>query len=270
MPGGGRGLGRARPSAILGTTGRSAEVSSIERLLGLLDQDAPVGQVVVGAFQTAVVLDTDPPLCGLASSLRTDPHHDHLHPPISLAGHLLDRSVKELAEGLRSPSQLEASIGMAAFNALLEVDEAACVEANAREVILEKGSGRSVAIVGHFPFIDRVRRQAQKCWVLELEPHPGDEPAARAAEILPQADVVAMSGTTLLNHSFDDLIQMCRPDAYVLLLGASAPLTALLFDYGVDAISGTRVIDVEGAVRAVGQGATFRQIPGKRLLTLTK
>ena len=53
-------------------------------------------------------------------------------------------------------------------------------------------------------------------------------------------------------------------------LGASAPLAPLLFKQGVDAISGTRVVDVATVLRAVGQGATYRQIPGKRLLTMMR
>jgi hypothetical protein len=127
-----------------------------------------------------------------------------------------------------------------------------------------------VAIVGHFPFGERVRRAAKECWVLELHPRPGDLPAERAAEILPQADVVALSGTSLINHTFDALISLCRPDAFVILVGGSAPLTAVLFDCGVDAVAGTLVIDVTAAVRTVGQGATFRQIRGKQLLMMAQ
>jgi uncharacterized protein (DUF4213/DUF364 family) len=106
--------------------------------------------------------------------------------------------------------------------------------------------------------------------VLELHPRPGDLPAERAAELLPQADVVALTGTSLVNHTFDPLIDACRPDASVILLGASAPLTPVLFERGVDVVAGTRVVNVPIALRAVGQGATFRQIPGKRLLTMVR
>ncbi len=259
-------------------------MNTIEALLGSLRTDAPVTQVLVGAFWTAVVLDTDPPRCGLASTLRPVTHPSG--PPVPEAGRLLKRSGRELAALLRSSSTLEASIGMAAFNALLErcpepcpelsrravegVDESACTEVNAEEVILQRGAGRRVAIVGHFPFVERVRRAAGKCWVVELHPRPGDVPAERAAEVLPQADVVALTGTSLINHTFDDLIGLCRPDGFVILLGASAPLSPVLFDYGVDAVAGTLVVDVPAALRAVSQGATFRQIPGKRLLTMRK
>ena len=250
---------------------------TIARLLASVRVDAPVRQVMVGAFWTAVVLDTDPPRCGLASTLRAETHGSG--PPVPDAGHLLEHSARELAGCLRSSGVLRASIGMAAFNALLEVDQAECVEINAEEVILERGSGRRVAIVGHFPFVERVRRAAAECWVLEMRLRPGDLPAGRAAEILPRADVVALTGTSLINHTFDDLIGLCRPDAYVILLGGSTPLSPVLFNCGgaapsrregVDVVAGTLVVDVSAAIRTLGQGATFPQIEGKRLLAMMR
>ncbi|MFN2292583.1 MAG: Rossmann-like domain-containing protein [Anaerolineae bacterium] len=243
-------------------------MNTTEALLAELERDAPVRQVLVGAFWTAVVMDTDPPRCGLASTLRAEDHAGG--PPIQRPGHLREHSGRELAEWLRSPRILEASIGMAALNALLDVDGARCTELNAEEIIVERGSGKRVAVVGHFPFVPRVREVASESWVLELRPRPGDLPALHAQEVLPQADVVALTGTSLLNHTFDDLVGLCRPEALVVLLGASAPLSPVLLSRGVDAVSGTVVVDVEAALRAVGEGATFRQIPGKRLLTMTR
>ncbi len=241
-------------------------MTAVETLLSSIKTDSPVNQVAVGAFWSAVVLDSGTGRCGIASTLRGEHHHEG-H-PVPQAGRLLEASGLELASWLRSSSILKASIGMAAFNALLEVDESTCAELNAAEVIVERGRGRKVAIVGHFPFIERVRRAAEACWVLELHPRPGDLPAERADEILPQADVVALTGTSLINHTFDELIGLCSPEAFVVLLGGSAPLSPLLFDYGVNAVSGTVVVDAPSALRAVSQGATFRQIPGKRLLTM--
>jgi uncharacterized protein (DUF4213/DUF364 family) len=159
---------------------------------------------------------------------------------------------------------------MAALNALLDVDQAAYTEINAEEVILAKGTGRRVAIVGHFPFAERVRRAASECWVVELNPRPGDVPADQACEVIPQADVVALTGTSLINHTFEDLVRLCRPDTFVLLLGPSAPLSPVVFGWGVDGLSGTLVVDPYRVLRSVGQGATFRQIKragGLRLLT---
>ena len=241
---------------------------TIDALLAALRGDAPVRQVLVGSFWTAVVSGGDAVRCGLASTLRPADHEAGL--PVATPGDLLHRSARELAELLRSSSTLEAGIGMAALNALLEVDEGVCSEVNARELIMERGAGRQVAIVGHFPFVEQVRRSAATCWVLELRPRPGDLPAEQAPAVLPQADVVALTGTSLINHTFDEVVGLCRPGAFVVVLGGSTPLSPVLFDYGVDAIAGTRVVDVPAALQAIGQGATFRQIPGKRLLTMMR
>ncbi len=243
-------------------------MSITEALLDDLTADAAVREVLVGAFWTAVVLDTDPPRCGLASTLAGAVHDTG--PPVPDAGRLAAFSAHELANRLHSSSTLEASIGMAAYNALLDVDEAACREVNAAEEIVARGAERRVAIVGHFPFVERVRQAAAECWVVELQPRTGDVSAERVAEILPRADVVALTGTSLINHTFDGLIRLCPRNAFVILLGASAPLSPLLFEHGVSAVAGTRVVDVSSVLHAVSQGATFRQIPGVRLLTMLK
>jgi len=246
-------------------------METVDRLLNSLKDDAPVHQILVGAFWTAVVLDTDPPRCGLASTLRAEGTGPW--PPVREPGRLMERSGRKLASLLRSERILEASIGMAAFNALLRVEEAPLTEINASELVLERGTGKRVAIVGHFPFIEQARAVAAECWVLELRPGPGDLPADQATAVLPQADVVALTGTSLLNHTFDDLLGLCRSDAFVLLLGPSVPMTPLFFELGIHALSGTLVDDPQRVLLSVGQGATFRQIKrggGLRLLTWVK
>jgi len=245
-----------------------------------------VREVRIGAFWTAVVLEASvrrglltKARCGLASALRDDDHHRYGQHPVRGAGRLHERSAMELAELARSDSLLEASIGLAVINALLDVDEDACVELNAEQVILDQlHSARSpdrgrVAVVGHFPFIPRVREAARQLWVLEKRPGEGDLSAEAAPEVIPQADVVAITGTSLINHTFEELIRLCRPDAFVLVLGPTTPLSPVLFNYGVDVISGTLVTDPETVLRYVSQGASFRQIKrskGVKLLTLAR
>ena len=149
-------------------------------------------------------------------------------------GRLLTYSAAQLAALAHSESLPETSVGFATINALLDVDVAACVEVNAADVIAERGAGRNVAIVGHFPFIPHLRSIAKTLWVLELRPREDDLPASMAADVLPQADVVALTGTSLLNHTFEELIALCRPDAFVVMLGGTTPLSPVLFEFGVD------------------------------------
>jgi len=47
---------------------------------------------------------------------------------------------------------------------------------------------------------------------------------------------VALTGAFFTNHTFDGLIRLCRPRAFVLMLGDFVPFTPLLFDHGVDAL----------------------------------
>ncbi len=242
----------------------------VERLLAGLAFSGPVTDVRVGTHWTAVVADTAAgPRAGLASTQLV---HDleHGRPAVREAGQLIGKDARELAALACSDSLTERSIGFAALNALLEVDMSRCVDRNAEELILERGRGRKVAVIGHFPFIPKVREAAETCWVLELNPLQGDLPAAMAPEMIPQADVLAITGMALVNGTFEALAALPRPDAFVVVLGASTPLSPLLFDYGVDAVSGTVVVDIPLALTGVGQGANFRQISGKRLLTMMR
>ena len=84
------------------------------------------------------------------------------------------------------------------------------------------------------------------------------------------ADVVGVTGTSFTNHTIEQLLKLCRTKAYVAILGDSAPLSPILFDYGINAISGTKVIDPDLALRCVSEGANYRQIKGARQLTMLK
>ncbi|MFQ5855334.1 MAG: Rossmann-like domain-containing protein [Anaerolineae bacterium] len=251
---------------------RRTAMSLIDSLLATLP-DGPVREVQVGAFWTAVVVETEGRLrCGLAATLRNDDHHWGGGPAIRDAGFLMERNARELAELARSESPMEAAIGMAAINALLPAHAELWADLNAEEVIAERGAGRRVALVGHFPFIPRLRERVGTLWVLEQQPRGEDLPADAASEVIPRADVVAITGTTLINHTFERLMALCRPEALVLVLGPSTPLSPVLFDHGVRILSGSVVDDVEAVLRAVRQGAYFRQVrrQGVRLVTMDR
>jgi hypothetical protein len=240
-----------------------------DRLLAACDvEGARAAEVRIGIHWTVVVLERDGMLRAGLAATQTPEGWEHGRPYVREAGRLAGAPASDLAALIHSESATERSIGLAAINALLNADARAADEGNAEDLLLRLGAGKRVAVVGHFPFVDRLRAAAATCWVLELRPGPADTPADRAAGVIPQADVVAITAMTLLNDTFDALVKLPRPGAFVLLLGPSTPLSPILFDYGVDAISGTVVVDIPAVLAAVGQGANFRQIPGKRLLTL--
>ena len=83
-------------------------------------------------------------------------------------GHLTEKTTLELAEYSRSWNLVEASIGVAAINSMIDCEDA--TDANAQEIILKEGKGRKVAVVGHFPFIPQLKKLAKEMWTFELDP----------------------------------------------------------------------------------------------------
>ncbi len=232
-------------------------------LSNLKGNDYPVRSVHTCVFWTAVITKH----CGLSSTFREEgPSHDR---GVRDVGNLTRKTALELAEYAKSESLLEASIGMATINSLMEIDESRCIEKNAFEIILEKGQGKNVAIVGHFPWIPKLKGKTKNLWVLEQRLREGDLPAKQADRILPQCDVVGITGTSFINHTLEGLLTLCK-EAYVLLIGPTSPISPILFDYGIDAICGSKIIDPDKLIRSISEGATFKEVTGVRLLTLSK
>lgn len=237
----------------------------LDDLISTLNTETSVRDIRQGFFHTAVLTRN----CGLAASLPRDVLYQE-QPSVKEAGTLRKKTARELATMAYSATILEAAIGMATINSLLEVDISACAKLNARELIVNKGRDRKVAIVGHFPFVSKLREMTKELWVIEKNPKQGDITEDSVEKFIPQAEVVAITGTALTNHTIEKLLKLCNPGAYVLLLGDTAPLSRVLFDYRIDAISGTVVIDPESALRCVSEGATYRQITGVQQLTMMK
>ncbi len=237
----------------------------LKEIIESLDHDAEVKDLRQGVFHTGVVSR----YCGLGATLPRDALKQ-IPPLVESPGFLLDKTARELTEMALSESILEAAIGMAAINSLIEVDESKCSELNARELIIEKGENKNIAIIGHFPFIPKLRGIARELWVIEKNPKPGDYPAESAKDLVPQADVLAITGTAITNHSIGDLLKLKKKDAFTVVLGDSAVLSPVLFDYGIDAIAGTIVTDTDLALKCISQGANFRQIKGTRRLIMMK
>lgn len=240
-----------------------------EGLLGEV-KDGRVVDVRVGIHWTAVVVEAEgQERCGLASTVQSDHGHSG-QPEVMNAGRLAAFTARELAALVHSELPTEASVGMAALNALLPQRTQDWVECNAEEVIARNGAGKTVVIVGRFPFIPRLAEQVGKLIVLEQHPEGDELPPEAAARVLPAADVVAITGMTLANHTLEGLLALCRPQSVVLILGPSTPLSPVLYDYGIDLLSGSVVVDVDPVMRALEQGGNFRQLhqAGVRLVTM--
>jgi uncharacterized protein (DUF4213/DUF364 family) len=154
--------------------------------MGLLDDlassltDLPTGpleEVLVGLHYTAVRSRG----VGLAATVSATSCCGSA--PLDWMGHLHQRPAADLLPFLRSANQIETSLGLASLNSLLPPVDAPDAPVNAREILLERGRGKTVVTIGHFPFTEARQRVSAQTWVLELDPgratfRPGPHPNA--------------------------------------------------------------------------------------------
>ena len=125
--------------------------------------------------------------------------------------------------------------------------------------------GQHVVVVGAFvPFLKALKRAGAKFTVLEIDPAtlkatelPYFRPAADADRVVPSADVVLITGTTLLNDTLENLLSLCRTSARVVVVG---PTVGLLPDAflrrGVDVLGGVRVTDPDAFLDVLAEGGS--------------
>jgi uncharacterized protein (DUF4213/DUF364 family) len=237
----------------------------IDDLLALMPvEEIPIRDLRIGLHWTAVCSLG----CGLAATYTNDsPPGQHR---LRDVGRLHNKSAQELAGWLRSDDPLEAALGLAAFNSLITVEYNRITDRNAFDLLYQLGADKKIAVIGHFPQVDQLRRAVKTVWVIEKRPLPGDYPAEAAVELLPQADFIAITGSSLINHTLEGLLALCPPNVPVMLIGPSTPLVPMLFDRGITHLSGTIIVNEAAALLAIQQGAVFSQVQGARRVILSR
>lgn len=206
--------------------------------------------------------------CGMASTvIGNQPHGEDV---IREAGNLELKSGLQLANYVYSNNTLESSLGLAAINSLLPAPEGSITKMNAFKVLIEKAKNKTVSIFGHFPYLDQLKETSKDLFVFELNPREEELPINLVPEILPEAEIVAITSNSLINHTIIDILPYIRNNAFSVMVGPSTPMSPVLFDYGFSMIAGVRILDEEKLYHSISQGAIFRQIQGVELITWEK
>jgi hypothetical protein len=236
-----------------------------------------VTHAAAGARFTAIAgapagAEARPTVCGVAytGASEADGVLDPCSAAESLAARLRGQSLGQIAA--RIVEQPE-GVGIAALNALLAARRLAegteFGDDNGLDLIAHLSAGKRLAVVGAFPYLQAIRFAAAQSWVLELTPEGDQLPASAAPDVLPLADVVGITGSTLANGTLEELLALCRPDAFVAVIGPTTPLSPVLFDYGVDVLCGSLAVDPLLVVESVAGGSAGR-IPGMRQVSLRR
>jgi len=173
-------------------------------------------------------------------------------------GKLIGKETAELAEYAQSWDLVEASIGCAAINSMVE-PEMDGVEANGDGIIFKKGAGTRVVVVGAFPFIDKLRSIARELYVLELNQSlldfkRGIVPETAADFVIPDCDLLVITRSAIVNKSMERLLSLARKGkAYTIILGPSTIFSRVMFDYGADMLAGSVVLKPEAVMNKLSQ-----------------
>ncbi len=207
--------------------------------------DFSIKDVRTGPFWTAALSRN----CGLALTLP-EPYRMF----VRHSGDMVGKSAKEIANFAKSWNPTEAAIGIAAINSLVEP---AGKFINALDYIAEIGFDKNIVFVGHFPRMDKIRKVAKSLIIIEKRMQQGDYPDVAAEYTIPKADIVVITGSVFVNKTYKRLLELSR-NCYTILIGPSVIMSDVLFDYGVDVLAGSKILQCENTLRAVSQGGHLK------------
>jgi hypothetical protein len=233
-----------------------------ELLLAQTTSTAQVDEVLIGQVWT-MCRSTDGGL-GLAMT-----------PPVpasrtlAFSGTLQGRPINQLAAWVRSWNPTEAVLGMAAINACLNRPDNTTSRTAQRlapgnlavfEHFAPQLEGRQVVVVGHYPGIECYQKRMSLC-ILERQPAAGDLPDPACEFVIPEADWVFLTSSSLPNKTFPRLAQLAC-DAQLVLMGPTTPWLPQLAMFGVDYLAGVVVEDPVLLRRTIAEGGGTRLFEG--------
>lgn len=174
--------------------------------------------------------------------------------PIADAGSLRGRSLRDLMDLTSDTNPIARAVGFAALNAYWNRRDSSGDEVNGLDLVEDRG--HKTVIIGRFPRLDQ---RVPGAAVIERNPGPNDFPEEAAARLIPEAEFLVITASTLSNGSLAGLLAL-RRKAFTLLVGPSTPLCPALFEHGVDILAGLRVDKPEMTEQAVMEGGAEKAI----------
>jgi len=250
---------------------RTSKTHVAARIVGLLVDEARevgVADVRIGLGYTAVALGDG--RTGVAYTFRdlASGGCSVFHGTRPLAS----RPAADLLAYLESSDAIEAGVGLACANALVNRDEAGRLDGDILDH-LDLRPDDEVGMVGHFgPLVGTIQARARSLAVFERVDHPSGllRPQEEAEGALPRCQVALITATSIINHTVDNLLAAARDCREVVLLGASTPLMPEAFGAGsVTMLSGVVVKDPGEVLRVVSEGGGMRRFgPHVRKVTV--
>ena len=195
------------------------------------------------------------------------------------SGKLKGRGVRAYLEDIFSENILRRTLGIAALNALStlvwEKTEHSGYElllgADAFDEIDVKKYRKSVVVGALVPIIRKLMQENADFHILEKDSRtlmeremPYYLPPERAGECVPEADLLVITGVTILNDTLPGILAMAKKDAEILVVGPTASmLPDCLFSKGVTMLGGIQVTKADELLDIISEGGSGYHFFGK-------
>ncbi len=252
-------------------------ISLLQRKYAPLVQDLTISDLRIGLYITAIKLSDGS--VGISSTMRPPNWEAGISKPMRDYGdfsphNITGRAILELLK-FDGGNLLVQSMKIAALNAI----SSTIIENGGYKImrntdpidLVDLNCGKTVAIVGAFQsYIEKISKTDSVLLVLELDASTlhGDHkrffvPANQHSSVIPIADVVIITGMTLINNTLDDLLENVKPNSQVIVTGPSGSLIPdVLFAHRVSVIGSMRIHDADKMLQLVSEAAapyhTFR------------
>ncbi len=228
-----------------------------ELLLDHCDTAAVVDNVMIGLVWT---------LCQSkhGTGLAMSPHFSTRTLPWS--GDLVGKPLKDLAAWILQWQPHQATVAMAAINSCLNnrsLPDSVALDNTLQhpnlavfDYFLPQLKGKKVVVIGHYPNIEQYQ-DLMHLSVLEKQPIDDDLPSSACEFLLPDADWVFLTASSIPNKTFPRLAELSR-NAKTVLMGATTPWLPQFHEFGIDYLAGVEVIDAQALYHTAAQGGGVR------------
>ena len=231
----------------------------VKNKLALAYDTVTINRLMIGVFFTGVKLSNGAggvsytPIKDIPQAVCCPSSAGRIFDPFKING----MKVADVLAGLTSIEPVKVSVAIAALNALsaycwdqgLADNYRIQVDADALDAVWMPDES-TIAVIGAFvPILRKLKGRGGKWWVIEQDPKTlkSDEmnhfvPAAQSEETIASADVLIVTGVTLVNHTLEEILKVARQDAEIAVIGPTASmLPDAQFARGVRVVGGVWV-----------------------------
>ncbi|SJM94080.1 conserved hypothetical protein [Crenothrix polyspora] len=182
------------------------------------------------------------------------------------SGTLVGKTLGELASWINDWEPYKATVGMAAINCSLNAQSLPAgitlltppdgSNLAVFEHFLPQLKDKKVVVIGRYPGIERYAGQLDLS-IIERQPIGTDYPDPAYEFLLPTADWVFLTASSITNKTFPRLAELSQ-HATTVLMGPTVPWLPELHNFGINYLAGIEVVDPIKLYQTVAEGGGVR------------